>query len=937
MKYVLSIGICLMVLSSKANLLPIEADTDMAEIDSAKILNNSGIKMYRKGDFESAIRFFYQSVSLKRKLNYDSVRIANSLLNIGVIYRNIWEYDKAIEILNKAETMYRNNLDSNKVSVVLLNKGNVYADIGDHQKALETYRQAIHLTESADKHNFRRLSIMYNNLGSNYKEIGELNRALESFKKSIDLLNKSGTITVNESVFKNIANSYALMDSNKLAEHYYRRGLSIYEQTDDASFKKGHFLFDYGKFLVQAGNKTKGFSYIHQGGEFIRKIYGQKHPVVANYFMEIGQIYLNEEDYKTAIKYFQEALVALIPEFNNEDIFQNPERTDRSQDIVLLAILKRKSKAMYQLYTKTSDSELLTSGYQAAMTGLDILEDLKKGYVSEKSKMVLMRHEKDFYPIAMLTALKLHEETGYVNYKEDAFLISERSKASILLASLKTINARAFGGIPENLIQREYQLKKKIAFYDERIYEESKFYDSDSNRIKFWENKLYGLKNQYYKLIDTFENQYPGYYELKYKPETITSKMIQNIMASKEAVVEYTISENTIISFVLTKNNFYYHIDTVNKTFHKTLAEVIQFIGNNNFTNHNHQKTESYISKAGTLYSKLIGPHKEIIKNKSLIIVPDGQLAYLPFEILVAPSSDKQDNTKKYDSYPYLIKKHPVSYAHSSTLLYKSKSSPIDYRKELLAFAPKYDYPGDLPKKLPIIRQQYLDQLYPLPGSKEEVHSINKIIGGQVFIDENATEHNFKQNAGKYDILHLAMHTIVDTDDPMYTKMVFTQTNDSVEDNFLNTYELYNMNLSARMAVLSSCNTGKGRLQKGEGVISLARGFMYAGCPSVTMSLWEVEDKSGSILMKYYYEFLKKGESKAEALQSAKLKFLDGADPLKSHPYFWSGFVVIGNHDSLFRNNFSTAWMYGVILLMTLTGAGLYFRYRKQHHNNAKR
>jgi CHAT domain-containing protein len=254
-----------------------------------------------------------------------------------------------------------------------------------------------------------------------------------------------------------------------------------------------------------------------------------------------------------------------------------------------------------------------------------------------------------------------------------------------------------------------------------------------------------------------------------------------------------------------------------------------------------------------------------------------------------------------------------------------------------LAFAPKYDYPGDLPKKLPIIRQQYLDQLYPLPGSKEEVHSINKIIGGQVFIDENATEHNFKQNAGKYDILHLAMHTIVDTDDPMYTKMVFTQTNDSVEDNFLNTYELYNMNLSARMAVLSSCNTGKGRLQKGEGVISLARGFMYAGCPSVTMSLWEVEDKSGSILMKYYYEFLKKGESKAEALQSAKLKFLDGADPLKSHPYFWSGFVVIGNHDSLFRNNLSTAWMYGVILLMTLTGAGLYFRYRKQHHNNAKR
>ncbi|KKL46833.1 hypothetical protein LCGC14_2341630, partial [marine sediment metagenome] len=176
-------------------------------------------------------------------------------------------------------------------------------------------------------------------------------------------------------------------------------------------------------------------------------------------------------------------------------------------------------------------------------------------------------------------------------------------------------------------------------------------------------------------------------------------------------------------------------------------------------------------------------------------------------------------------------------------------------------------------------------------------------------------ESRFKQDAENYDILHLAMHTIVNNEDPMYSKLAFAQNVDSLNDGFLNTYEIYNMRFNARMAVLSSCKTGFGKLMKGEGVMSLARGFMYAGCPSIVMTLWEVSDKSGARLMQDFYQSLIKGKSKAEALQEAKLNFLKKADNLKANPYFWSTYVVIGDSSPIYEKSRNYLyWLGGLIL-----------------------
>ena len=165
----------------------------------------------------------------------------------------------------------------------------------------------------------------------------------------------------------------------------------------------------------------------------------------------------------------------------------------------------------------------------------------------------------------------------------------------------------------------------------------------------------------------------------------------------------------------------------------------------------------------------------------------------------------------------------------------------------------------------------------------------------------------------------------------MYSKLVFSSTKEG--DGLLDTYEIYNMSLQSRMSVLSACNTGSGRLQKGEGVMSLARAFLYAGCPAIVMTLWSVEDESSANLMIDFYKNLLSGYSKDEALRKAKIKHIQSADPLKAHPYFWLGYVSIGDQSALYQTK--TIYFVGMIIfiLLAMLTEKLYFRRKKWHKN----
>jgi len=548
-------------------------------------------------------------------------------------------------------------------------------------------------------------------------------------------------------------------------------------------------------------------------------------------------------------------------------------------------------------------------------------------YDSETSNFLISEQEDETYLEGIRIAEKLYRITGDKDYLDKAFQINEKRKSFTLLTSIRKTQAKEFGGIPTLLIEQETELYRLLAAYEEHMFAEKSKKLPDQGKINFWEEERFAIYTKYEDLIKTFEREYPEYYRLKYDASTMSLEQIEHFIKPEQVLIEYALSDSNLYVFTIGRNQS----SLISQTIDSSIFSSINFIWNQlsepQFSYEVNKAFRGYCSNAFALYQYLLEPIRDKIKNKNILIVPDGTLWYIPFEILL--TSSQRDSLVNYRNLPYLIRSNSISYTYSATIYFEGTQRLPQSTKGFLAFAPDYT---NLLAQNSTSNQEYLESfrenLVPIPGVKDEVRNIKRQIGGDIYLDEEATESRFKKTAGDYDILHLAMHTIVNNEEPMYSKLAFSQKVDSLNDGFLNTYEIYNSRYNARMAVLSSCKTGVGKLMKGEGVMSLARGFMYAGCPSIVMTLWEVSDKSGARLMEDFYKSLKRGRSKAEALRDAKLDFLKNADNLKANPYFWSTYVVIGDSSPLFKKNLS--YLYWLAAILLIASGGLLYYIRRQ-------
>ena len=202
--------------------------------------------------------------------------------------------------------------------------------------------------------------------------------------------------------------------------------------------------------------------------------------------------------------------------------------------------------------------------------------------------------------------------------------------------------------------------------------------------------------------------------------------------------------------------------------------------------------------------------------------------------------------------------------------------------------------------------------------------AIAKTVKTKIFRGIEASEQNFRENSQNYDILHLAMHAYINDSLPAFSRLAFSPVpneNDILKDGWLNTADIYNLKLdNVRLTVLSACNTGIGKMQKGEGLMSLARGFLYAGCPSIVMSLWEVEDNAGTQIMTSFYKNLKRGKTKDAALRAAKLEYLENVNSRLAHPHYWMSFKSIGDNSPVYTSNdiYFFALLVALILLFSI-------------------
>ena len=335
---------------------------------------------------------------------------------------------------------------------------------------------------------------------------------------------------------------------------------------------------------------------------------------------------------------------------------------------------------------------------------------------------------------------------------------------------------------------------------------------------------------------------------------------------------------------------------------------------------------EDYQSTGYELYKILIYPTRQYLISDNLIVSPDNILSYLPFETII--TSIKTENRNLYRKLAYLMNEYDISYTYSATFMAESVKNNYGLFNNTIAFAPRYSTPIDIQSVL-MKRQTDSGILHDLPYARQEAEYVAHITGGKLFENDKANESVYKREAGKYDIIHLAMHTLVNDKDPMHSTLIFSQAKDSIDDGYLRTYEIYGIPLKAKMVVLSSCNSGTGLLYSGEGILSLARGFIYSGSQSVVMSMWEIEDRSGTEIVKKFYKYLKKGQSKSVSLRKARLDYLINSDQLRSHPYFWSALVVYGNNAPLYYSK-KLVMVVSVVVIL-LTGALIFHFFKPRY------
>ncbi|MCK6694229.1 MAG: CHAT domain-containing protein, partial [Thermoanaerobaculia bacterium] len=394
------------------------------------------------------------------------------------------------------------------------------------------------------------------------------------------------------------------------------------------------------------------------------------------------------------------------------------------------------------------------------------------------------------------------------------------------------------------------------------------------------------------------------------KPEGLTRPPVTDLprlrgsLLPDQALLEYFVGDSNLYVVALTKDmlrliplEYSGELENTVETLRKTLTgsgDTIQFSS---------QATLLFGRSAAQLYDWLLAKPLEALPKpvNKLIIVPDGILGYLPFEVLGAPGAQISG---AFRSFPYLIRNYTVAYAFSGkSLLVQNKlvAGANPARATFGGFSAQYGGAQGGGRRQAASRALlFRDALPNLPGAAREVKDIAQLLDGDVYIDSAATKAQFKSRAGQFRILHFAMHALLDDQDPRFSKLLFTKSGDGTEDDDLYAVELHGMRLPAEMAVLSACQTGVGVLHRGEGVMSLSKAFSVAGVPATVMSLWSVDDTETATLMTNFYKSLAMGLPKDEALRQAKLKYLSTAQNTRASPYFWAGFIAAGDMTPLF-------------------------------------
>jgi CHAT domain-containing protein len=807
-------------------------------------------------EYDLAFQYIALQRAVAEKIG-DQAGIAGSWLNTGMVRLSQDEYETGLTATLKGLALYEAAGNTRGIAIAEENVSNLYRALGDHRRAFDYAQKSLRLSEETK--NRRGMVTALSELGIIY---GQQNNAEQSFA------HQERALAIAQEMEDTLA--IAMIRHDIALQHMkfgqFDRALAIYQQ-----------------LLKQ----VEGYG-DRAGAAVVRD--------------QIGRIYAAQKLYDQALSYHRQALAEFdtprnrrsrVVALNNISAAylgqqKFAEALQVSEEAVALSREKGRKDDLSYALTKLGYAQLgldrFAEAQQSFTEAVAIIETLRAqtaGGVQEKQRYFEQ-------------GLDAHHGLLSVLVKEqrprEALISAERAKARVLLDLLQHGRVRVNKTTTATEQEEERRLKSELTQLNKQLARLTQAEKPDATQVSEVEAQLEKARLAY----EAFQNSlYAAHPELKTQrgeaPIINAQELAGLLPNASSALLEYVVTEDTTYLFSITKpaekaavEIRVYPLPLKRDELAKQIESFRQQLANRDL---------GFRPAAVKLYELLLKPAQAQLRGKhSLVIAPDSSLWDLPFQALVN------------DANQFMIETAAITYAPSLTVLREMSKRRMDQSStpapaSLLAFGNPRSGADTATRTGASLRNHNLD---PLPEAGEEVRALGRLYGAarsRIYVGNEAREDLLKSEAARASILHFSTHGTLNNASPMYSHLTLAEGGPN-DDGLLEAWELMQLDLKAELAVLSACETARGRIGAGEGMIGFSWAMFIAGVPSLVVSQWKVESAGTRDLMVNFHRALivssgKTKPSKTEALRQAALKLM--RNPETSHPFYWAGFVLVGD------------------------------------------
>jgi CHAT domain-containing protein/tetratricopeptide (TPR) repeat protein len=843
-----------------------------------------GFIYYRQNRLAEALDRFQKGLVIFEEAG-DKGGKAFALLGIGSVNFNQRRWDQALDYFEKSLALSEEVGERRLTAWILGGLGGAQTALGHYDPGLESLQKSCAMSEELNE--MEALMVATNNIARLYIDYGRYTDALEYLHKSLKILEEpeyGGNKRQVAIGLMNIAVIYSLQGDADQELEYYRKSLKIFEELDNDKIAIAVLHNSIGYVYRKQGRYDQALEWFHKSLQYLEKV--QDKFDLALCLTNIGAVYRLQGRYDQALEYLRKGLLLReeikdrrgIPDSLNSlgRLYQDQGRYAEMLDVSRRAAkLAEENNAREELWNAQGriGSAFRALGQpvearQSFLAAISTIESLRHDVAGGGQQQQSFLENKLSPWLGMIELLVSQKE--YV----DALTFAEKSKARVLLDTLQAGRASLRQSLSQQERQTEEEQRLRLVALNSQLTGEMQRDKPDQTRVADLKAGVEKARLEHEAVENNLYVRHPELKTHRGEASIIKAEELKTLLPDATGALLQAEAGVQVYTIPIKRAE----LAKQTESFREQLAG----------------RDLGFRASARKLYDLLLKPAQGLLSGKSsLVIAPDDKLWELPFHALLA-----EDNR-------YVIETSAVSYAPSLTVLREMMAKrgkhqpgrqvdPTAY--DLLALGNPAIGKETIERSALTLRDEKLD---PLPDAEKEVKALGQLYGGarsKVYIGAEAREDRLKAEAAKARVLHFATHGILNDASPMYSHLALAR-GDKNEDGLLEAWELMQMDLRADLVVLSACETARGRFGAGEGVIGLTWALFVAGAPSTVVSQWKVESNSTRELMLGFHQGLmapsRKSLTKAEALRIAALKLMK--NPSTSHPFYWAGFVLVGD------------------------------------------